>query len=384
MRFLKRRETCSIVNEKELVNATFKFYGKYNESDATEKELAVNTYTNIPLQRNYKTNIIGKLLTAATEFNVEIKPAFEEDEYDVNVWDGKTATQPAYDDNTKTYTVTNGAELAWLAAAVNGTLPESSRAIAADNFAGKTFVLNEDIELGGHNWTPISMPANLTPSLTFRGTFDGQGHTISGLVSNQKDAAGLFGYIYGATIKNVTVKGASINSNHYAGGIVAWVLNNTGNTKIPMIIEDCHVANSTISSTPELVNGEWDNGDKVGGLVGHANFGDASNAPNVDRLIKDCSVTNTTVKAYRDFGGLLGYASYAKVEACSVNNITLEQDLRHDYKAPNTPTTYGEFIGRNEGGNTIDGGQFVASGVTTKDNLASRRVEEGLSRSFSG
>ena len=320
------------------------------------------SYTYVPLKRNYKTNVIGKLLTKSTDFTVEILPDFGGEET-INVWDGKTVTAPAYDDQAKTYTVTNGAELAWLAAAVNGTLP-ASRAIAADNFAGKTFKLTKDVNLGGHEWTPISMPANLTPSQTFQGTFDGQGYTISGLTVNQKDAAGLFGYIYGATIKDVTVKDASINSNHYAGGIVAWILNNTGNTKTPMIIENCHVANSTITSTPELVNGEYDNGDKVGGLVGHANFGDADNAANENRLIKNCSVSNTIVKAYRDFAGLLGYASYAKVEACSVNNVTLEQDLTHDYKAPNTPTTYGEFIGRDNGGNTIDGATYVSSDVT--------------------
>ena len=347
-----------LVNAKELVNATFKFYGKHNAEETDEMKLAENTYTNIPLQRNYKTNIIGKLLTAATDFNVEIKPAFDGTEV-VNVWDGKTATKPAYDENTKTYTVTNGAELAWIAAAANGTTRGD-----VDTFIGQNIVLANDIELGGHNWTPISMPANLTPSLTFRGTFNGQGHTISGLVSNQKDAAGLFGYIYAATIKNVTVKGASINSNHYAGGIVAWILNNSGNVQTATVIENCHVVNSTITSTPELVNGEWDNGDKAGGLVGYACFDDANNERGAG--IKNCSVKNTTIKAYRDFGGLVGYASYVALEKCSVNNITLEQDLTHDYKAPNTPTTYGEFIGRNNGGNTIDGGQFVASGVTTK------------------
>ncbi len=349
-----------LVNEKELVNATFKFYGKYNESDATEKELAVNTYTNIPLQRNYKTNIIGKLLTAATDFNVEIKPAFDGTEV-VNVWDGKTVTPPAYDDNTKTYTVTNGAELAWIAAAANGTTRGD-----VDTFIGQTIVLANDIELGGHNWTPISMSTNLAGGETFRGTFDGQGHTISGLVSNQKDAAGLFGYIYAATIKNVTVKGASINSNHYAGGIVAWILNNSGNVQTATVIENCHVVNSTITSTPELVDGEWDNGDKAGGLVGYAYFDDANNERGAG--IKNCSVENTTIKAYRDFGGLIGYASCVAISNCEVNNVTLEQDLTHDYKAPNTPTTFDTIIGRNEGNNTIDNNAYVANGVAKDAN----------------
>ena len=318
------------------------------------------SYTYVPLKRNYKTNVIGKLLTKSTDFTVEILPDFEEDEYDVAVWDGKTVTKPAYNENTKTYTVTNGAELAWIAAAANGTTRGN-----VDTFIGQTIVLANDIELGGHNWTPISMSTNLAGGETFRGTFNGQGHTISGLVSNQKDAAGLFGYIYAATIENVTVNGASINSNHYAGGIVAWILNNSGNVQTATVIDNCHVVNSTITSTPELVDGEWDNGDKAGGLVGYACFDNANNERGAG--IKNCSVEDTTIKAYRDFGGLLGYASYAKVEDCSVNNVTLEQDLTHDYKAPNTPTTYGEFIGRDNGGNTIDGKEIVADGVTKDD-----------------
>ena len=353
-----------LVSDKKLVEATFTIYGKRNENDSDENKvkLAENKYTSVPLQRNYRTNILGKLITKSTDFEVEILPGFGGEET-INVWDGKTVTAPAYDVDTKTYTVTNGAELAWIAAAANGTTRGD-----VDTFIGQNIVLANDIELGGHNWTPISMSTNLSGGETFRGTFNGQGHTISGLVSNQKDAAGLFGYIYAATIKNVTVKGASINSNHYAAGIVAWILNTKGNIQVPTVIENCHVVNSTITSTPELVNGEWDNGDKVGGLVGYACFGDA-NYPTINNGagIKNCSVENTTVKAYRDFGGLLGYAKYANIVDCAVNNVTLEQDLSHDYKAPNTPTTYGEFIGRNDGGNTIDGGQLVASGVTTKD-----------------
>ena len=64
-----------LVNRKELVNATFKFYGKRTEGD-TEFLLAENEYSNIPLQRNYRTNILGSLLTKSTEFEVEILPGF--------------------------------------------------------------------------------------------------------------------------------------------------------------------------------------------------------------------------------------------------------------------------------------------------------------------
>ena len=75
-----------LVNRKELVNATFKFYGKRTEGD-TEFLLAENEYSNVPLQRNYRTNILGSLLTKSTDFTVEIKPGFGGEEV-ANVFSG--------------------------------------------------------------------------------------------------------------------------------------------------------------------------------------------------------------------------------------------------------------------------------------------------------
>ena len=319
--------------------------------------------TPIPVSRNKVTSIVGNVLTQGDDINVNISNGFETPGHEVKIWDGESIVEPAYDENAKTYTINEPSQLAWLAAAVNGTL--ETRAIDADSFAGKTFKLEADIDLGGNEWTPISMSTDLANGKNFRGTFDGQGHTISGLYVNQPEVAGLFGYVYSATIKNVTVKNANIKSNHYAGGIVAWVLNNRGNIQVPFVMENCHVENSTIISTPGLVNGEWDNGDKVGGLVGYAEFG---NPRNEGAVIKNCSVKDTSIKAYRDFAGLVGYASYVALENCTVNNVTLEQDLTHDYKAPNTPATFGMIIGRNAGGNTVDGQAYyyesIVDGVT--------------------
>ena len=337
-----------------LTNATYTFEGTKNGGVYS---YTTPEYASIPLKLNYRTNILGSLLTQSTEFTVDIEADWDGADVNVNVWDGTTVTEPAYDTTTNTYAISKGSELAWFASQVNGT---ASRSGEINTFQGKTFVLTSNIDLAGHEWTPISMSTNLSGAETFRGTFDGQGYTISGLTVNRSDVAGLFGYVYAATIKNVTIEGANLKSNHFAGGVVAWVLNNKGNIQVPFIMENCHVKNSTITSTPELVNGEWDNGDKVGGLIGYAVF-----EGNADAVIKDCSVEDTTIKAYRDFGGLVGYASHVAIVNCATNNVTLEQDLTHDYKAPNTPTTYGQTIGRNEGGNTVNSNTYVSDGVAT-------------------
>ena len=347
-------------NQDDEVNFVLSVYENENEQNLIKS----NPFTTpIPARRNYLTTIQGNILTDGNNIKVDVTDAFEnasnlEDEpYCVEIWDGKTIKEPAKNE-AGNYVIERGSELAWLAAAVNGTLPTETRAtVAADSFAGKTFKLTQDIDLGGNAWTPISMSTDLAGGKTFRGTFDGNGHTIKGLYVRNQEVAGLFGYVYAATIKNVTIEGANLNSNHYAGGVVAWVLNTKGNIQVPFVMENCHVKNSTIVSTPALINGEWDNGDKVGGLVGYAEIN------NDDAEIKDCSVKNTSIKAYRDFGGLIGYAKGVAINNYTIENISLDQDLSHDYKAPNTPNTFGMIIGRNEGGNTINGGDYSYEAV---------------------
>ena len=331
----------------------------------SEANLITHSVGNVPVKPNYRTNIVGNLLTGTTDYNVTIEETWTTPEVVYSVWDGESISEPTLDATAAqpTYVIDEASDLAWFAAAVNGTLPQTRSGSSIDDFKDKTFKLTSDIDLAGHEWTPISMSTDLAGGKTFRGTFDGNGHTIYGLTVNQQEVAGLFGYVYACTIKNVIVDGASINSNHYAGGIVGWVLNNKGNIQVPFVIENCHVKNSTITSTPVQVNGQWDNGDKVGGLVGYAHFEDPDKAANEGAKISGCSVENTTVKAYRDFAGLVGFASCVTIENTTTRNVTLEQDLTHDYKAPNTPTTFGEFIGRDNGGNTIDGHTYVADGV---------------------
>ena len=242
--------------------------------------------------------------------------------------------------NDTTCMIYKASGLIWFANEVNG----------GNNFNGKTVILANNIDLAGIEWTPIGM----STGLAFRGTFDGNNKTISNMSCENADAAGLFGYIYAATIKNVTIDNAALKSNHYAGGVVAWVLNTTGNIKVPFVMENCHVMNSNITSTPGLVDGNYDNGDKVGGLIGYANIN------NDGAGIKGCSVENTTIKAYRDFGGFIGYAKGVIMDGCTITNVTVEQDLTNGYQAT-TPTTFGAIIGRDECSNIINGTYVAAN-----------------------
>lgn len=123
-------------------------------------------------------------------------------------WDGTTKTQPTGSGTQAApYQIENGEHLAWLADKVNNST--SVTKLYAE--------LTDDIDLGGELFTPIGKDFH-----EFSGSFDGQGHTISGL-NVTAQYAGLFGSIKDAEIKNVIIQGTvtAAGSNSYAAGIAA-------------------------------------------------------------------------------------------------------------------------------------------------------------------
>jgi len=198
-------------------------------------------------------------------------------------------------------------------------------------YAGKTVKLTADLDLSGEsNWTPIGN-VNAYPGHSFNGTFDGQNHIISNVTSSDNTpdqaTAGLFGSVVNGTIKNLTVKNVNITSTHYAAGIVGY----TSNTPT---IENCKVIGGTITSSPELVGDKYDGGNKIGGIMGYATAGST---------ITGCWVEGLIIKGYREVGGIVGYSN-GTVSNNTVKNVTVEQDLSHDYKTP-TPTTVKDLVG---------------------------------------
>jgi len=181
------------------------------------------------------------------------------------------------------YTVYNADGLLNVAELVNG---------------GKTDInitLDKNIDLTGKDWTPISTSFDNS----YTGTFDGGGHTITGLTITTKDQfVGLFGYLNRAgTVKNVVMEGIQITSNHMFGntGGVAGFSWGT--------IENCSVSGS-VSGTK-----------CVGGVVGAQKAGS----------ITGCS-SSATVKGTVDVGGVAG-EKWGSMTACyATGNVTLEID----------------------------------------------------------
>ena len=115
----------------------------------------------------------------------------------------------------------------WFAAKVNGSTKKSTSNLCAK--------LTSDIDLTGKEWTPIGCYNSYSDCVYYGGTFDGAGHTVSGLtINNAKTYQALFGYVKGGTIQDLTVKGSvktSTKSSSYAAGIVSY-----GN---PVTIKNC-------------------------------------------------------------------------------------------------------------------------------------------------
>lgn len=204
------------------------------------------------------------------------------------------------------YTVTSADGLMNIAKLVNGGKSDIN------------ITLDTDIDLTGKDWTPIGTDYDNS----YKGTFDGGGHTITGLTFTTNDEyAGLFGWLNRAgTVKNVVMEGVQITSNQIYGGSIGGVVGSGWGT-----IENCSVSGS-VSGTVY-----------VGGVVG----------VQIGGSITGCS-SSATVKGMVDVGGVAGQTnSSATLTACyATGNVTIEI-------APKKNIAGGGLVGMNAGSSLL-------------------------------
>lgn len=232
-----------------------------------------------------------------------------------------------YDSNTNTYTVYNADGLMNIAKLVNGGKSDIN------------ITLDTDIDLTGKDWTPIGTDYDNS----YKGTFDGGGHTITGLTFTTNDEyAGLFGWLNRAgTVKNVVMEGVQITSNQIYGGSIGGVVGYSWGT-----IENCSVSGS-VSGTVY-----------VGGVVG-AQIGGS---------ITGCS-SSATVKGTVDVGGVAGQTnSSATLTACyATGNVTIEIN-------PAKNIAGGSLVGMNAGSSLL---ACYATGNVTSTGSSTGKVHIG-------
>lgn len=249
----------------------------------------------------------------------------------VTVGKGAYISNGVMQDENGVYYISTAAGLNWLNDQINNQ---------NNSFNYKTIMLSNDIDMNGANWLPMGQ--NFTSdtngrytalgyanTVEFRGTFDGNGKTISNLNINGLTAAqvaqlddtqgkttdqdiysvGFFGYLQG-TVKNLTFKDVTVTGYHNVGTVAGF-------TDVTAYIENCHVENATVTATH--INDDQC-GDKVGGIVGFLNNTVTNGAD-----IKDCTVKNSTVSAGRDAGQVIGCTAsgVAGADTCSATNVTV-------------------------------------------------------------
>ena len=238
------------------------------------------------------------------------------------------AKDPGYTiEGNGSYTVTSADGLMNVAELVNG---------------GKTDInitLDKNIDLTGKDWTPIGTSFDNS----YTGTFDGGGHTITGLTVTTNDQyAGLFGWLNRAgTVKNVVMEGVQITSNQIYGGSIGGVVGYSWGT-----IENCSVSGS-VSGTK-----------CVGGVVGAQKAGS----------ITGCS-SSATVKGTVDVGGVAGQTnSSATLTACyATGNVTIEIN-------PAKNIAGGSLVGMNAGSSLL---ACYATGNVTSTGSSTGKVHIG-------
>ena len=232
------------------------------------------------------------------------------------------------------------------------------------------FKLLADIDLENEAWTPLNYDGSFARGIYF----DGQGHTISNLTSTDAQAYPSFVGVVNGTVKNLVFDGATITGGNNVAGVLAGYVGSSsvsavGNisditvknatvtgskrhlggvagfiNKVSETVRNCHVVNTTVSSTADRVGGVFGQVDKtftvqdcsaenvtvsgsinIGGLVGvgYGNFTDCTSSGEITSI-------NTTSNADIGLGGLVGYFENGTISHCSSSVNAIQETNGRD------------------------------------------------------
>jgi len=268
------------------------------------------------------------ILSVSMILSTLVIPAAAEGEGNSSAWNGVTTDTSWYDNNDTVFVITTAEELAGFATLVNGGNTFEGKTVKLGNSialdADGEYGSNDDIRYGsalwaiittqyyiksGANiWTPIgagTATSNtvLSASTPFAGTFDGQGHTVSGIYTGTTDPSaantatvqGLFGVVTG-TVKNVTTSGC-ITGKAVLGGVVAYLNGGT--------VENCTNNAIVFGDGGTTPNGGAEDGTSslgaIGGIAGNAMTDSA-----ITGCVNNADITCANSASGGRTGGILG------------------------------------------------------------------------------
>ena len=379
-----------VSTSKELVDVEFTYT---NGADTKTR-----TVGSVPVQRNYRTNIYGNVLTSDVDLNVVINPEYEQPDYGTEI----LPLLPVYYDNAETqqvegvgmlgettFGVTSPNGLKWISDQVQGVVTRSSDQKLYE-VNGSTIKLLADIDLtgvttNGDSFGPIGRYCSgQGVNKPFTGRFDGDGHTIKGIYQSGWDFGyewgttgylGLFGYVKDATIenltiegmesvveggtlaaiagradgectfKNITVKNTKLGTyNNRCGGIVGWTggyYKDEAQTEVA-----CHFTFENINICEDVVlGGLWGSFDSsIGGVMGQLNSAGTASFKNVTVSCRIDAYNDCTASydyyLYRMCGMLIGQMT----KTTTIDGSTYPDVAAYGIKFDNVTVNYGTWM----------------------------------------
>ena len=297
------------------------------------KEIKHNL-SSIPFKRNYRTNIIGNLLTTETSFKVVVDDKFADEHKNVQyISDGLLLNENGE------YEISSAAGLAY-----------ASDKLFAN---GGKFILTEDIDMTGANSFVKSYELSYTSvNVTKPISIDGNDHVI-------KNLPGML-LAYAWTAKNIEIKNLTLETPNIeydvedvteTKGVGAFIGYAEATSSI--VLENCHIIAGKIKG------GHW-----TGGFIGFAaGYEHNDPAQEVFETIKfeNCSVVGSEITAKGSVGGIIGHATGSKATLVAINNISVNNNKLSSTGDNNNKA--GSIVGT------------VGSGTVTIDNYVVSRNE---------
>ena len=225
-------------------------------------------------------------------------------------------TTEAVEETNGKFVVTKPEQLAWVAEQANA---------GANDFAGKTISIEADLDLSASEWVPIGISENFP----FRGSFRGNGHTISNMTITRagtqvSDHVGLIGAIYLTNASGASVAISDVHLRNVKIKIAAKYIGGLVGRSATTIAPSVSISNVTVQGTIEntIENSSVGNNAATGGIAGAVMDDGSSNV--ATQRIENCHVlAGSSVKGMFFAGGIVGMTAKTRIENCSYYGETL-------------------------------------------------------------
>ena len=251
--------------------------------------------------------------------------------------------------------------------------------------SGLTFRQTQNIT-GDNNYTPIGYHVDSNDRAYFEGTYDGHGHSVSGITVNRTGTndrddyyIGLFGYIYHATVKNIVVTNCTFIGYYYVGGVVGYNKQSTVSNCLVTSSVTINAGHNEALGLGGIVGANTGNSSKIigcssaavvssNGKTGCTRFGGITGYVSANTTVQSCLYTGTTVSGSSNIGAIIGYN---------------DGGIKHFYNNYYTSGSQGGINGNDEDGvrrsRTVTLGNHVATADNPTDYDVSGLTALGMS-----